>query len=95
MAKKAHRARNWKNYNKSLVSRGSITVWIDKKSFKNWYNATETRRSAPVIANSMPALRLAGGEAAHSAKRCHSGVFCCSIYCLIIESGAPPHVKIQ
>jgi hypothetical protein len=39
MAQKADRARNWKNYNKSLVNRGSITFWIDRKSIANWYES--------------------------------------------------------
>lgn len=35
MDKKSHRVRNWSHYNKSLVERGSINIWIDLKSFKN------------------------------------------------------------
>jgi transposase len=31
-------ARNWKDYNKALVNRGSITLWIDKKSICSWYS---------------------------------------------------------
>lgn len=41
MTKKVDRARNWKNYNKSLVNRGSITMWIDKRSIKNWYESAK------------------------------------------------------
>lgn len=28
VAKKAYRVRNWAEYNKSLVQRGSLTLWI-------------------------------------------------------------------
>ncbi len=39
MAKKlAYRIRNWPEYNKSLVKRGSLTVWFDKESLENWHN---------------------------------------------------------
>lgn len=31
MAKKAYRVRNWKDYNKSLVQRGSLTFWFSEK----------------------------------------------------------------
>ena len=31
MAKKAYRVRNWKDYNKSLVQRGSLTFWFSKE----------------------------------------------------------------
>jgi IS5 family transposase len=37
MAKKAYRVRNWSEYNKELIKRGSITVWVDERSRKNWY----------------------------------------------------------
>ena len=38
MAKIAYRVRNWKQYNKALVQRGSITVWINERVSKKWYN---------------------------------------------------------
>jgi transposase len=34
---KVSAARNWSKYNKALVQRGSITLWIDKKSLHGWY----------------------------------------------------------
>jgi hypothetical protein len=37
--------------------------------------------------------RLDGGEAAHAARiseQRHSGLACCSMYCLTTDSGAPP-----
>lgn len=42
MAKIAYRVRNWKQYNKALVQRGSITFWINEEVAKQWYNQ-ETR----------------------------------------------------
>jgi len=36
MAKKANCARNWNKYNKSLVQRGSITLWINEEVAKQW-----------------------------------------------------------
>src|SRR3990167_3140289 len=32
MDKKSYRVRNWKDYNKSLVARGSITFWFSKEA---------------------------------------------------------------
>ena len=40
--KKRYRVRNWKEYNRSLVNRGRITLWFDEKSIANWY---ENKRS--------------------------------------------------
>jgi hypothetical protein len=36
--KKTYRIRNWKNYNKALVKRGSLTLYFDEDALKNWHN---------------------------------------------------------
>lgn len=36
MAKKAYRVRNWKDYNKSLVQRGSLTFWFSQDVIDQW-----------------------------------------------------------
>lgn len=36
MDKKSYRVRNWREYNQSLVGRGSITFWIDESCVKDW-----------------------------------------------------------
>lgn len=36
MAKKAYRVRNWKDYNKSLVQRGSLTFWFSEDVVNSW-----------------------------------------------------------
>jgi hypothetical protein len=36
MDKKSYRVRNWREYNQSLVQRGSITFWIDEACIKQW-----------------------------------------------------------
>jgi hypothetical protein len=40
MAKKAYRVRNWKNYNRSLVSRGSLMLWFSNDLAKKWKSKT-------------------------------------------------------
>lgn len=35
--KQQYRVRNWKDYNKALVNRGSLTIWFDKKAIAKWY----------------------------------------------------------
>lgn len=44
MAKKAYRVRNWREYNKALVSRGSIYLWIDEDVAKQWYESEPKKR---------------------------------------------------
>jgi len=36
MVKKIYRVRNWNNYNRSLVQRGSLTFWFSTDVVKNW-----------------------------------------------------------
>ncbi|KTD05875.1 transposase [Legionella gratiana] len=35
MTKKVYRVRNWSEYNKGLVSRGSLTVWFNKEHIRS------------------------------------------------------------
>lgn len=35
MTKKVYRVRNWSEYNKGLVSRGSLSIWFDKNHMKS------------------------------------------------------------
>ena len=38
MAKKiTYRVRNWKDYNRSLINRGNLTLWFSQDAIKNWY----------------------------------------------------------
>ena len=34
--KRQYRVRNWPDYNKALVSRGSLTIWVDTRSTDTW-----------------------------------------------------------
>jgi len=42
--KDKYRTRNWKEYNASLVNRGSITFWFDKASTAKWYSVKRTNK---------------------------------------------------
>lgn len=37
-----YRVRNWSEYNKSLVNRGNLTVWISESAIQHWYNTEKT-----------------------------------------------------
>lgn len=50
MAKKAYRVRNWHDYNKSLVNRGSITFWFSEDLIKEWQtSAIKNTRGRPKV----------------------------------------------
>lgn len=44
MVKKiAYRVRNWKDYNRSLINRGNLTLWFSEDAIKSWYSKPEKR----------------------------------------------------
>ena len=46
--KAKYRLRNWKNYNESLVKRGSLTVWFSEDVISAWKNRSRTgKRGRP------------------------------------------------
>jgi len=48
--KDKYRIRNWRQYNQSLINRGSITFWFDEHAIQNWHSASRTgKRGRPDI----------------------------------------------
>jgi hypothetical protein len=43
-SKKAYRPHSWSQYNKSLVNRGSLTLWIAPDVIEGWYAMGKTGR---------------------------------------------------
>src|SRR4030043_1754852 len=44
--KKVYHVRNWSEYDRALVNRGSITIWIDEDALKRWQYEGPTQRGA-------------------------------------------------
>lgn len=42
--KPQYRIRNWPHYNKALVRRGSLTVWVDAQALDTWLNTSKAAR---------------------------------------------------
>ena len=38
MGKSLHPIRNWSEYNRGLVERGNLTVWMDASAIASWHN---------------------------------------------------------
>ena len=36
MTKPRYKTTNWKQYNKALINRGSLTFWIDEEAIAEW-----------------------------------------------------------
>lgn len=42
MAKKiAYRVKNWKDYNRSLINRGNLTIWFSEDAISSWYQKSQ------------------------------------------------------
>jgi hypothetical protein len=41
----AYKIRNWSEYNRALIQRGSITVWVEEKFLKNWISFSHTGKT--------------------------------------------------
>lgn len=37
-----YKIRNWSEYNKALIQRGSINIWLEEESLKKWYSSSHT-----------------------------------------------------
>lgn len=42
--KDKYRTRNWREYNQSLVNRGSITFWFDENAIQKWYSVERSNK---------------------------------------------------
>lgn len=42
IATQTYKIRNWSKYNKSLVKRGSLTLWFDEESIRQWHTSHRT-----------------------------------------------------
>jgi transposase len=45
MQKGIYKIKNWSKYNKSLIQRGSITIWIDEFALKKWFSREYTGKA--------------------------------------------------
>ena len=41
MSQKQRQARNWAEYNKSLIKRGAVNLWIDQECLSTWYEPSQ------------------------------------------------------
>lgn len=47
--KDRYRVTNWSSYNKSLVGRGDITIWIEEQAMGNWYHEGPDQQGAQYV----------------------------------------------
>ena len=44
-----YRVKNWSSYNRALVARGSLTVWLDDSFWRQWYDQRPSQRGAQFV----------------------------------------------
>jgi recombinational DNA repair protein RecT len=42
-----YKPRSWRDYNKSLIQRGNLSVWISDEVIEHWQTLQKGRRGAP------------------------------------------------
>lgn len=47
--KEKYRVTNWSDYNKTLVSRGNITIWFDEASLSEWFDDGPSQKGAQYV----------------------------------------------
>ena len=58
-AKKAtYRLRNWAEYNRALVRRGSLTVWVDQEALDAWNHQGPASGATASIASEVAVLMV-------------------------------------
>ncbi|EGQ9289988.1 IS5 family transposase, partial [Vibrio parahaemolyticus] len=47
MPKPRYKTTNWKQYNKALINRGSLTFWVDEEAIAEWKQSKQGKRGRP------------------------------------------------
>ena len=45
--KPLYKTTNWKQYNQSLINRGSLTFWFDEEAISGWTQSKQNKRGRP------------------------------------------------
>ena len=48
-SKAVYRVKNWSSYNRALIGRGSLTVWLDDSLWRQWYAQRPSQRGAQFV----------------------------------------------
>jgi len=95
--KRQYRIRNWKEYNKALVRRGSLSLWVDTRSLSTWLDQDHPprrgRRSLYSDAAVLCALTLR--EVYSLPLRSTQGLVCSLLHLLQLDLPAPHYSTLS
>lgn len=94
--KRTYRLRNWKEYNASLVARGSLTLWVSQDVLSAWQQHERTgRRGAPRTYTDTAILCMATlEEVYHLPLRATEGLMRSVIKLLEVELAVPDYTTL-
>ena len=97
MSEKAkYRIRNWKDYNRSLVQRGSITVWFSEDSVEKWLAEKEEGRKGhpPIYSDNAILTALMIRSVFHLPLRALQGFLTSLVLLMNIDLPIPNYTRI-
>jgi len=94
--KRTYRLRNWSQYNKALVQRGSLSVWISEDVLSAWHNTERTgKRGKPTLYTDTAILCMATlEEVYHLPLRATQGLTRSLVKLLGIELSVPSYTTL-
>jgi hypothetical protein len=94
--KHSYRLRNWSQYNKALVQRGSLSVWISEEVLSTWHNRARTgERGKPAFYADTAILCMATVEEVYRLPlRATEGLTRSIIKLLGVELGVPCYTTL-
>ena len=95
--KQTYRLRNWSEYNKALVERGSLTLWVSEDVLAAWQNAARTgRRGSPRTYTDTAILAMATLEEVYRLPlRATEGLMCSVVKLLGVELSVPDYTTLS
>lgn len=89
--KQLYRIRNWKQYNKALCNRGSITFWFDEDSIQSWLNHGKSgkRGKPPTYGDSCIECMLVLKSVYHLPQRATYGLVCSLMQLMQLDLPVP------
>ncbi len=94
--KRTYRLRNWPDYNKALVERGSLTIWVSEDVLRAWHNTERTgRRGKTAFYTDTAILCMATlGEVYRLPLRATQGLTRSLIHLLGVELSVPDYTTL-
>ncbi len=95
--KNRYRIRNWRDYNRSLVNRGSLTFWISEELLDNWIEEEKTgeRGASPVYSEAAIVALASVKFVFHQAGRQTCGLVASVFRLLKVDLAVPDHSTLS